>query len=104
MPYVDDVGFKSRDTSIAAAASMGSRARTLRRKVLDLIKAHKNGLTADECAVFLSESVLAIRPRVSELSSDGLLTDTGGRRQNASGKKAIVWKFSEKTTNTLLDN
>lgn len=104
MPFIDDVGFKGRDTSAAAASSIGSKARTLRRLVLDLIKDHKNGLTADECASHLNESVLAIRPRVSELSSYGLLVDTGGRRENASGKKAIVWKFSEKTNDLPVDN
>lgn len=104
MPFVNDVGYKNRDTSIEAASSMGSRARTLRRKVLELIKAHPKGLTADECAAFLNETVLTIRPRVSELSSQGVITDTGGRRENVSGKKAIVWKFSEKSFHPLIDN
>ncbi|MCH8882314.1 MAG: alpha-hydroxy-acid oxidizing protein [SAR324 cluster bacterium] len=37
---------------------------------------------------------LAIRPRISELSRLGKITDTGRRRRNTSGKSAIVWKAS----------
>jgi hypothetical protein len=101
MPYVNDVGFKKRDTSYNAAKDMSARGRagTLRRSVLNLLKFHKKGLTADECAAALNETVLAIRPRVSELVSYGILIDTGGRRPNDSGKKAIVWKYNEQENN-----
>jgi len=97
MPYVNDVGFKKRDTSYDAAKDMSSKGRagTLRRSVLNLLKIYKKGLTADECAGILNETVLSIRPRVSELASYGVLIDTGGRRLNDSGKKAIVWKYNE---------
>mgnify|MGYP000322982922 CR=1 FL=1 len=48
------------------------------------------GLTADECAAVLGESVLSIRPRFSELLGAGLIRETGQRRRNASGKMADV--------------
>ena len=40
----------------------------------------------------LGESVLAIRPRFSELRALGQITDTGARRINDSGRSAIVWR------------
>lgn len=50
-------------------------------------------MTADECARHLSESVLSIRPRFSELLRANRIEDTGERRKNASGRNATVWKI-----------
>jgi hypothetical protein len=33
----------------------------------------------------------SIQPRTSELRRKGLIRDSGKRRQNATGKSAIVW-------------
>jgi hypothetical protein len=82
-------GFKARSTSKDAAEAVGSRAVALRSAVLTQITA--SAATADEVANRLGESVLAIRPRVSELSRMGKIMDSGLRRANASGKSAIVW-------------
>ena len=43
MPYVNDVGFKKRDTSYDAAKDMSSKGRvgTLRKNVLNLLKIYK---------------------------------------------------------------
>ena len=49
-------------------------------------------MTADEIAAKLGQSVLAVRPRVSELFHAGLIEKTGERRPNASGLNAYVWK------------
>lgn len=77
------------DTTHAAAEDIASRASTLRGKVYRLLLI--DDLTADECAKRLDESVLTIRPRLSELRALNLITDTYERRMNASGKFAIVW-------------
>jgi hypothetical protein len=90
--YPHTPGFKARDTSKDAAEAVGSRAVALRSAVLTQITA--SAATADEVANRLGESVLAIRPRVSELSRMGQITDSGLRRPNASGKSAIVWTVS----------
>jgi len=51
----------------------------------------KNGwITADEAATYLGLSVLAVRPRVTELKNQGKLVLTGLRRRNASGIYARV--------------
>lgn len=91
-PYPQTPGWKARDTSKAAAEQMAPISGTLRANVLAAIKAEPDGLTADECATRLNQSVLAIRPRVSELAAEKLITDSGTRRENAGGKNAIVWK------------
>ena len=64
----------------------------LRTLALQMLAATPAGLTADEIAVRLGESVLAVRPRVSELFHAGLIEKTGARRFNASGLRAHVWK------------
>lgn len=85
------VGYQGTDTSQDAALMIAGRAGTLRRLVIDTLKKHKNGLTADEAATILEESVLAIRPRFTELKQDGIIRDCGGRRPNLSTRRAIVW-------------
>ena len=89
-------GYRGTETSQDAAAMIAGRAGTLRRLVIDILKKHKKGLTADEAAAILEESVLAIRPRFSELRQDGLIRDCGGRRPNLSTRMAIVWVMNRK--------
>ena len=94
--YPDAAGYKEPTTSAEAAATVD--AATLRGKVLDVLK--HGPLTADECASWLGESILSIRPRLSELRALGLIRDTGERRENLSGKSAIVWEtFIQDGTN-----
>lgn len=84
-------GSKAAGTSSDAAEAMKPRAGILRAKVLDCLREY-GPMTADECADALRESVLAIRPRFSELRALGLVVDTGERRENDSGRRAIVWR------------
>lgn len=87
--YPHRPGWKSRETSREAAESV-SCAATLRQLAYALITARPR--TADEIATALDRSVLSIRPRVAELSRLGKIEDSGERRVNRSGKKAIVWR------------
>jgi predicted ArsR family transcriptional regulator len=68
------------------------RSERLRARVLEVLASTPSGLTADEIAAKLDESVLAVRPRVSELFHAGLIEKTGERRRNESGLNAHVWK------------
>ena len=79
------------DTSEKAAKDMKSRAPLLRERTLEQIS-NSTGLTADEIAANLGESILSIRPRVSELAKRGLVIKTDRTRRNHSGKAAIVWR------------
>ncbi len=82
-------GYKRSGTSQDAATDMESEAGTLRRLSLEILK--RGAATADEVADALGRSILSIRPRISELVRKGLVTETGQRRTNRSGKSAMVW-------------
>lgn len=88
--YPHAPGAQKRDTSRAAADAMTPSAPQLRARALHAVE-HSNGLTADEVAGRLGLSILSIRPRLTELSRLGKVRDSGVRRPNASGKRAIVW-------------
>lgn len=87
--YPSAPGFTARETSEAAACAMEPRAGLLREQVLMLLQQHD--LTADECAKMLRKSILAIRPRFSELAAQHEILDSGARRRNDSDRAAIVW-------------
>jgi predicted transcriptional regulator len=86
------VAITSAQTQSPAAARTSVRMERLRALVLEALVAAPSGLTADEIAAKLEESVLAVRPRVSELFHAGVIEKTGERRPNASGLNAHVWK------------
>lgn len=84
-------GFKDRDTSRAAAESVAGTAPLLRGRCLDAISSAPDGLTADQVASAVGESVLSVRPRITELLKTKAIRDAGTRRPNASGRSAKVW-------------
>lgn len=88
--YPNFPGSKREGTSRAAAEHVAPRAKTLRDRVLDLLKA--DALTADECAQRLGETVLSVRPRLSELVKMDLIYDTGLTSKNSSGVRATIWR------------
>jgi predicted ArsR family transcriptional regulator len=92
--YPDSPGYKEGDTSREAADSMEERAGTLRRLAFDYIRTHPYH-TADEIAEALGETVLAIRPRISELRVKELIVNDG-KGQNRSGRPAHKWRAVEK--------
>lgn len=92
--YPEKPGFKAQETSAQAAVEMDVRSELLRNRIIMLI-CGGHTVTADEAAKILGESVLAIRPRFSELRAQGRIEDTGERRKNDSGKSAIVWRYRE---------
>ena len=79
-------------TSEAAARAIeGASVARLRAAVLQaFVDAGPGGLTADEAAAMIGESVLAVRPRVTEWYQSGHLIATTERRTNASGLSARV--------------
>ena len=84
-------GFKREGTSREAAEKMAPRAATLRHRILMVLASGPR--TADETASLLNESVLAVRPRFTELQELGEIEDTGTRRLNQSGRSAMVWRL-----------
>ena len=100
MTYPQSPGFKAGGTSAQAAFESKETAETLRGAVLDALA--NNDLTADECAGAMGKSILSIRPRFSELLAIGAIRDTGQRRTNASGKRAIVWTARQQKQGELI--
>jgi len=91
--YPQAPGFKARETAQAAAESIRPKAKRLQALCLDALRTH-GPLTADECAERLQIDKLSIRPRFSELAAMWKVTDSGQRRENSSGKRAIVWSLA----------
>lgn len=89
--YPDAPGFKEHGTSHEAAYRMERRAGTLREQAYATLSEHSAGLTADEVAAIMGETVLSIRPRLTELKLSGRIEKNGERRPNVSGMQASVW-------------
>tara|TARA_R100000808_G_scaffold3230_4_gene11636 strand:+ start:1997 stop:2290 length:294 start_codon:yes stop_codon:yes gene_type:complete len=87
-PHIPALG--KRETSRAAAETL-KNPNSLRALALKAIQTAEQGLTADEIASYLRVSKLSIRPRITELNRLHEIFDSGIRRKNSSGKKAIVW-------------
>lgn len=90
--YPDRAGYRENTTSRDAAKKADGRAGALRSRILELLMRHPAGLTSDETATMLGETVLSVRPRFSELRQLGHVERTGERRQNASGLNAHVFR------------
>ena len=78
------------ETRREAQESLCERIERLRSAVLAAL--WDGPATADELASRIGASVLATRPRVSELYRAGLVRPTGRRRPNDSGKNAAEWE------------
>jgi predicted Rossmann fold nucleotide-binding protein DprA/Smf involved in DNA uptake len=81
------------NTRREAREAIAERVPRLRQAVLEALR--KRPMTADEVAEAIGESILAVRPRVTELHNDGILYDSGERRVNLSGRPATVWAVKE---------
>lgn len=94
--YPHRAGFKEKggtSQDAAEAIEAKGRAHRLRDAVLGAFELGWTG-TADELADRLNESVLAVRPRVSELHKQGWLERSGSRHRNQSGASAHVWQLN----------
>lgn len=89
-PYGDLPGFRQPTTSGDAARAVASRVSELKDRILASLRRSPD--TPDEVARRLGCTVLAVRPRFTELKVAGLIEKTGERRTNISGLKAHVWR------------
>lgn len=91
--YPERPGYTEPTTSKDAADAMGAFVGSLREQVRQAIaRAAEGGLTADEAAQAIGQTVLSVRPRVAELAALGEIIDTGRTRPNLSGRNAKIWK------------
>jgi hypothetical protein len=80
------------DTSRDAAAGIANVTGRIGRSVYYAIcERGAFGLTAEECATRLQMERTTVQPRTTELKLLGLIRDSGQRRPNRNGKKAICW-------------
>jgi hypothetical protein len=92
--YPGSPGFKSRGTSSIAARRIARHATALRDRVYALLKTnYPASFTSDEIADRLEESILSVRPRVTELLRRGVISKTESRRKNASGMSAVAVRW-----------
>ena len=90
--YPDAPGHRGVDTSMAASAALAPKLGRLQHLVLVTVRnAGPHGLTADELAYHVALDRWSVQPRTSELRRKGLIRDSGRRRPNTTGKRAIVW-------------
>ena len=90
--YPHAPGHRSVDTSIAAANAIAPTLGRLQRMTLEAIRnAGTQGHTAEELATVLKLDRSTVQPRTSELRRKSMIHDSGQRRKNATGKRAIVW-------------
>ena len=79
-------------TSRAAAETVEPRVATLRRAVLDALRAAgEAGLTDEEMQTRLGMGGNTQRPRRVELERGGLVRDSGRTRRTRGGREAVVW-------------
>lgn len=90
---IGEPGYKETSTSKDAAESMKPTAELLRTRVLESLRKRGPG-TPDEVAKRLDLSVLAVRPRFTELSAAGKIEYTGLRKPNDSGRSAKEFRAS----------
>jgi predicted transcriptional regulator len=80
------------DTSADAASSIRTlTARVQRAAYHAIAEMGSHGLTTDELAARLGMERTTVQPRTSELRRLGRIIDSGQRRHNRNGKRAIVW-------------
>lgn len=90
--YPDVPGHRGVDTSVEAANMIADVAGPMRRMVYRAVhEAGALGLTTDEIAAALRMPRYSVQPRTTELKHAHRILDSGRRRLNVSGCKAIVW-------------
>lgn len=83
--------FKNTDPDTSVLAALAANVTDSEPAVLVTLANAAGPLTAEEVAKFTGIPVPAITPRFRPLVNKGLIFDTGTRRKNLSGRKAIVW-------------
>ena len=90
------------ETSRRAAAFAKESAASIRERVLAVFSVEHSGLTSQELSDKLWKGQAgtaahekfrrSVQSRISELSAQGKLADSGLRRNNESGVPAVVWR------------
>ena len=91
--YPEGPGFKEHTTSKEAARRIAPTITKIKAEVIETLKVQgPSGLTPDQIAMRIDRSILAVRPRLTELHHAGLVERTGDVRRNSSGLFARVYR------------
>ena len=95
--YPQAPGHNKVDTSIEAAESMEKSSATLRTRVLNILGGADfpfvYPMTSEQISDISGISHDNVWKRISELRAMGKVEDSGKRRRNRSGRKAIAWQI-----------
>ena len=93
---VDPPAIAESSTSRAAARRVRGRVSTVRRRVLDALRAAGSvGRTDAELSAELGVAENTTRPRRVLLRAEGVVVDSGKRRATQTGSLAVVWVLTE---------
>ena len=85
--YPYQAGYKARSTSKEAADKINMRYPRLMFEIEDQFKfGNQMTYTADEVAEQLKKNLISVRARITELSKQTVLRDSGERRKNKNNK------------------
>ena len=86
------IGYQHRDTSFAAADDSNGKKVTLREQVYKLLTQAPIPLSAEQIASMLERPDVSVKPRLSELSNERRVKDSGNRGKTQWGKACILWE------------
>jgi len=89
----DGIGYQSTDTSKFAATSNVEHKKTIRDQVLELLTTTNDQMSVEQVSECLGRAQVSVQPRLTELKNDGLVEDSGQRRQTKWGKPSIMWQI-----------
>lgn len=93
MGYTEEgIGYQHRDTSLAAADDSKGKKVTLREQVYQLLTQAPIPLSTEQIAEMLERPYVSVQPRLSELSNDRRIKDSGKRGKTQWGKACILWE------------
>ena len=79
------------NTSHMAADDIQPHVTNLQHMVLSALQ-DNGAMTTEQVAEYLGINIVSISPRFRPMAIRGVISDTGERRQNKSGRSAIVWR------------
>jgi hypothetical protein len=86
------IGYQHRDTSLAAAEDNEDKKLTLREQVYRLLLQATAPLSTEQVARELDRPYVSVQPRISELSNESRVEDSGKRGKTQWGKSCILWQ------------
>lgn len=100
MPYTDQkpvgAGYKAAGTSAEAARHIKPSVKIIRARITDYMRRFARPVSADDVAEGIGMSILSVRPRFSEMRTDGLIEQSGERGINASGRTCALWVLAKR--------